>query len=137
MSAYAKAASALVREAINGDPGREWQSWSEDGNLDSRDKASADRMDHACGVYPVSDLSAVDASCLVGGKQQENTGTLHAGAPCSVQCRWLLDDKVTHSRELGEWTMPSLVVSLCSGRQDCSTLWPCFAALDVVELGPA
>jgi hypothetical protein len=47
---------------------------SEDGNLDSRDKASADRMDHACGVHRNPVLNSVAARRLVGGKLQKNLG---------------------------------------------------------------
>lgn len=75
----------------------------------------------------IPDLDAADARCLVGGKQQEeeNIGKVHAGVPCSVQCRWLLDGRMPHSKELGEQTVLPLVFSLCFRGQDCSTLWPC------------
>jgi hypothetical protein len=79
MSAYAKAASALIVTAINGDPSREQPSWSEYGDLDSRDKASADRADHASGVHYTLNLHGVNARCLVGGKKHENAGKPHVG----------------------------------------------------------
>jgi hypothetical protein len=79
MSAYAKAASALIVTAINGDPSREQPSWSEYGDLDSRDRASADKADHASGVHHTLNLHGVNARCLVGAKKHENTGRLHVG----------------------------------------------------------
>jgi hypothetical protein len=61
MSAYAKAASALIQAAINGDPSREQPSWSKYGDLHSRDRASADRADHASGVRYTLNLHDINA----------------------------------------------------------------------------
>jgi hypothetical protein len=79
MPAYAKAASALVGTAIDGDHNREERPRSEYGDLDSRDEASADRADHASGVHHLLNLDGVNARSLVGGEQHENTGKPHAG----------------------------------------------------------